>query len=54
MAWEWWHADQGVVIARGGIEHPGGKLELPLPPFAGHLAGKLVRVGTGAVKKAGS
>lgn len=48
MAWEWWHADQGVVIARGGIEHPGGRLEIALPPFAGHLAGKLWRVEAGA------
>jgi hypothetical protein len=43
IKWEWWDADRGEVIKRGNSHHPGGHLELPIPPLTTHLAFKLWR-----------
>jgi len=39
----WWDADLGTIVAQGRIEHPGGRLEVPMPPFRRHLAFKAWR-----------
>lgn len=43
LALEWWDADRGQVLATSIQEHPGGRLEFPVPPFRAHLALKLHR-----------
>jgi len=43
MTVEWWNADQGTVLARQRIVHPGGALTLAPPPFARHVGFKLAR-----------
>ncbi len=39
----WWDADLGQVIRTDEIEHPGGPLSFPIPPFRRHIAAKLTR-----------
>ena len=43
MQLEWWNADQGVVVERRLIDHPGGALIITTPKFVNHLAFKLWR-----------
>ena len=43
MVVEWWDSDTGKAIRRDDLVHPGGALELAAPPFARHLAFKLMR-----------
>jgi hypothetical protein len=40
---EWWDPATGQETARAAIDHPGGALELNVPPFTAHLAWKLRR-----------
>ena len=40
---EWWDADRGERREVVHINHPGGELRLQAPPFAGHIAFKLIR-----------
>jgi hypothetical protein len=40
---EWWNADQGDLIERTRIEHPGGTLRIRPPAFQRHIAFKLAR-----------
>lgn len=40
---EWWDASTGTIIKRHIIKHPGGALEIPIPPFRRHLAFKMIR-----------
>ncbi|NRA39566.1 MAG: cellulase family glycosylhydrolase, partial [Planctomycetes bacterium] len=40
---EWWDASLGTVIERHELEHPGGALEISIPPFRRHLAFKMLR-----------
>jgi hypothetical protein len=55
MVAEWWDADAGAMVRRDEIAHPGGALDLAAPPFARHLAFKLMRQApaTAQVKAAG-
>jgi hypothetical protein len=39
----WWDADLGSIVTQGRIEHLGGRLEVPVPPFRRHLAFKAWR-----------
>ncbi len=43
IALEWWDATAGVRIGGMELVHPGGALDLHLPPFRGHLGWKVVR-----------
>ncbi|MCK6488037.1 MAG: hypothetical protein L6R48_06880 [Planctomycetes bacterium] len=40
---EWWDPATGQETARAAIDHPGGALELTVPPFSAHVAWKLRR-----------
>lgn len=44
IAYEWWDADRGVVVASGEHDHQGDRLQLPVPPFQRHIALKLRRL----------
>ncbi len=43
MTIAWWDADRGCELSRRDFTHGGGLLELPIPPFTGHVAFKLWR-----------
>jgi hypothetical protein len=40
---EWWDADTGAITQAREFDHPGGRLELAVPPFSRHCAAKLSR-----------
>jgi hypothetical protein len=40
---DWWDADRGEHLGATDIDHPGGRLVVPLPTFRGHLAFKAWR-----------
>ena len=43
MTVTWWDADRGVEVERHDMVHPGGPLNLTVPPWRHHLAFKLWR-----------
>jgi len=38
----WWQADSGEMIWSSRWQHPGGALQLPVPPLRWHLGFKLI------------
>ena len=40
---EWWDCERGIALKTDIIDHQGGQLDVPVPPFKRHLAYKLQR-----------